>query len=230
MIPLPFGITLLGIVSLLILLGFTERVFARMRLDDKTAFIFIALLVLAHFLPKISLSGYLALNLGVLIPLGVAIYLVVSTSRKERSRAFLTSFVTALALWLADKLLPIEPQAYLWEVDPLYLGGLISGLVAYLLGKSRRSAFVGAVFGILAVDLAGVLQVYLSRIHQVTVIGSGGVFSSLIIGAIIAVAIAEFIGEINERITRGPAKTTHENDLRLGEREKNGEEEVREDE
>lgn len=206
MIPLPLGVIILGVLSLLVFLGLTERVLDRMKISDRTAFVLIALLLIAHFIPAIPITSRVAFNLGALVPLGMVVYLLATTSRQEQSRAIFASIVTAALLWLSDRLLPIEPGQFILDVDPLYLGGLIAGVIAYVFGRSRRSAFIGAVFGILLVDLVGIVLLSMQGINQTTIIGGGGVFDALIIGGVIAVGLAEFVGEINERLHRGPAK------------------------
>lgn len=205
MIPLPFGITLLAIVAIVILLGLAERVLNRMKLDNKTAIALLLLLAVAHFLPAISLTGRMGFNLGVLIPFGVVVYLLATTSSMERGRALLVSIGTAGLLWFSDQVMPIEPGAVWYDIDPIYIGGVFAGLLAYLVGRSRRSAFIGAVLGILIVDIIAVFQITAAEQPEKIIIGGGGMFDSLIISPILAVGIAEFIGEIRERVHRGPA-------------------------
>ncbi len=212
MIPLPFSIILLSLVTLLVYLGFAQRVLDRMRLNDKTAIILLAFLIVAHFIPPIQVSPVLAINLGAFVPLGIVVYLLVTTSSSERLRSLLLSVTVASLLWLTDRFFPLEPGGFLFDIDPLYIPGLLGGFLAYVTTRSRRSAFVSAVLGVFLLDLLATLVIFLNRHPQQILIGGGGVFDALLLSGILAVAIAEIIGEIRERIYRGPAKIDNPED------------------
>ena len=213
MVQLPFNITLLGITSALILLGLGQRVLDRMRMTTLSAVFLLILMIFAHFLPMISLSPYASMNLGAIIPLGIVVYLLATTSSNEVWRALAVSVLTASVVLLTDKLLPTEPGAW-YIIDPVFVGGISAGVFGYMISRSRRSAFIGGILGIFIADLWAIIQLYLEGIPQDVVIGSGGVFSSMSINPIIAVLIAEGIGEIRERIYRGPALIHEDGDDR----------------
>ena len=199
MFSLPFSVTLLAFITILVFLGLGQRVLDNMRLTDSAAVLILVLMILGHFLPTISLSASLAINLGGFIPIGVVIYLLVTTSRLEQKRAALVSAFTALLILLSDKLLPIMPGL----LDPVFSGGIFAGLLATFWGRSRRSAFIAGLLGVFLVDLANALQLWFQGIDQRIVIASGGLFSSMVVSAFLAVVIAEVIGEIRERIQLG---------------------------
>lgn len=201
MISTSLSVILLGLLSLLIFLGWGQRVLDRMRLKNSTALILLLSMILGHFLPTIKFGTRLALNLGALAPLGVAIYLLATTSTIERQRASLIGTLTAFFLLLTDKLLPPDPGL----LDPVLSAGIFAGVLSYVWSRSRRSAFIGAVLGVFLADLAIAVQLSLTGIPQSITLGSGGMLSSLVISAFLAVLIAEIIGEIRERIHRGPA-------------------------
>lgn len=58
------GLTLLVIVAVLIYAGIAQRVLDRMRLTDREALLFIAAMALGNFLPEISITDNVAVNLG----------------------------------------------------------------------------------------------------------------------------------------------------------------------
>ena len=199
MSSLPFSVTLLAIITILIFLGLGQRILDNMRLTDSAAIVILLLMIAGHFLPSISLSPYLAVNLGGFIPLGVVIYLLVTTSRLEQRRAGLVSVLAALSIILSDRLLPIQPGL----LDPIFSGGIFAGLLATFLGRSRRSAFIAGLLGVFLVDVFNVLQLRFEGIEEQITIGGGGLFSSMVISAFLAVIIAEVIGEIREKIQLG---------------------------
>ena len=211
MIELPFSITLLGITSALILLGLGQRVLDRMRMTTQTAVFLLVLMIFSHFLPVITLSSHASIDLGALIPLGVVVYLLVTTSSNEAWRAITVSVLTTAIVLLTDKLLPVEPGTW-YIIDPVAIGGISAGIFSYMISRSRRSAFIGGILGVFLADLWAMIQLYLEGIPQDIVIGSGGVFSSMTISPIIAVLIAEGIGEIRERIHKGPALIRRDGD------------------
>ncbi|NLL09185.1 MAG: hypothetical protein GX266_09290, partial [Firmicutes bacterium] len=137
MFTLPFSVTLLSLLTVLFFLGFGQRVLDRMRLTDSEAVIILLVMIAGHFLPTVSLTSRAALNLGGLIPLGVASYLLVTTSNVERRRAAGVTLITAFLVFLTDKLLPLQPGL----LDPVFSAGIFAGLAATFWGRSRRSAF-----------------------------------------------------------------------------------------
>lgn len=199
MSSLPFSVTILALVTVLVFLGLGQRVLDNMRLTDSTAILILILMILGHFLPTISLSPLLAVNLGGFIPIGVVIYLMLTTSRVEQKRAAFVSLATALAILLSDKLLPIQPGF----LDPVFSGGIFAGLLATLVGRSRRGAFIAGLMGVFLVDLASVVQLRFSGIEQQITLGGGGLFSSTVVSAFLAVIISEILGEIREKTHLG---------------------------
>lgn len=194
MISLPFSVTLLSLLTLLVYLGFGQRVLDRMRLNSSTALLILGLMIIGHFLPTVPLGANLALNLGALVPLGVVLYLLLTTSNQEQQRALLISALTALFIVLSDKVLPPDPGL----LDPVFSGGIFAGILAYLWGRSRRSAFIAAILGVLIADLVALVQLRTEQVPQKIILGAGGLFSSLVISPFLAVIIAEVTGEILE--------------------------------
>ncbi|HHW72365.1 MAG TPA: DUF1614 domain-containing protein [Firmicutes bacterium] len=199
MFSLPLSVALLTLLTVLLLLGLGQRVLDRMRLTDAEAVIILLLMIGGHFLPTISLTPRIALNLGGLIPFGVGIYLLVTTSTQERLRAVGVTLVTAALIWLSDKFLPLQPGL----LDPVFSGGIFAGLTATIWGRSRRSAFTAGLLGVLLVDATSMLQLWLQGLEERITLGSGGLFSSVVLSSFLAVALTEVIGEVREAIHLG---------------------------
>ena len=179
---LPLSIILLSGMIILVFLGAAHRVLDRMRLTDTTAIILLVLLIISHFLPVITITPYLGLNLGALIPLGIIIYLLVTAEKHERIRAAVISLATAAVLWLSDQLLPTLPGQIPFDLDPLYIPGIAAGLISYFTTKSRRTAFISAVAAVMLNDLFAAISTSLKTYHAQTIIGGGGIFDALING------------------------------------------------
>lgn len=199
----PFGLIALVIVSILIYFGVAHRVLDRLRLSDRAALGIIALIIVGSFI-DIPLGGRVTINLGGLIAVGLAIYLLVGAGTAyEKIRAILAAAVTALALFLAGRFLGAEPEEIF--IDPLYIYPLVAGVVGYLAGRSRRGAFFAAVMGVLALDVGQYIYLVRTGVRGTVHVGGAGAFDSLILAGLLAVLLAELIGETLERIQGGPA-------------------------
>ncbi len=195
------------VVSALIFFGFLERVLERMRLTRIESIIILWSMLVASFLPNIPIYRGLQINIGgALIPLGIVVYLLWrADSHLERVRGLATILVVTVAVYTIDKFLPLEPGFLAFDIDPLYLPAFIAAAFAYITGRSRRSSFIGAVGGVVMLDILawsenlifypGVIPIYL---------GGAGVLGSAVLAGVLAVFIAEIVGEIRERLVRGP--------------------------
>ncbi len=207
---IPVGIIILLIISILIYFGVAQRVLDRLRLSDKGALAVIAALIIGGFIniplprgPRLEAS----LNVGGgLVPLFLAGYLITQTeTAKEKLRALGGVFATAGAVYLTGILLGAEPESMF--LDPLYVYPLVGGIVAYLTGRSRRSAFIAATVGILLVDVITYFRLLVTGTPGAVLIGGGGAFDAVVMAGLLAVLLAEFIGETREWLQGGPAET-----------------------
>ncbi|NPV71361.1 MAG: DUF1614 domain-containing protein [Firmicutes bacterium] len=204
----PVGMILLLAAAILVYFGLAQRVLDRMRLNDRTALGFIVALIVGGFLniTLVRTPAELMLNIGGgLVPLALAIYLLsTADERTERVRGTIAAVVTGAAIYGAGKLLPAEPPAMM--IDTLYVSGIVGGVIGYLAGRSRRAAFVAGTVGVILADIAQYIELLTRRIPGRTWIGGAGAFDAVIIAGIIAVLLAELVGESRERLQGGTAK------------------------
>ena len=195
------GLILLSVVSVLVLFGVAQRVLDRMQLSDRAALVIAALLFFGGLLPDIRI-GRVAVNLGgAVIPLGVCVWLLIKTdTRKEFWRAILGGVLTGAAVYLLGRVLPSEPEKTV--VDPLYLYGISAGIIAYLLGRSRRAAFICGVLGVILADTATAVINWSRGIDQTLVLGGAGAKDTVVLAGLLAVLLAELVGELTERAAR----------------------------
>lgn len=203
------GLILLIVTGLLIAFGAGQRALDRLRLTDAQAYVFIALIIVLGFVPEIPL-GRVSVNLGgCLLPLGLSVYLFVKAdSAWERWRSIIAALVTGAAVWALMRFLPDEPETM--PVEPNWLYGIAAAVAAYVLGRSRRCAFIGGVTGVLLAQTASVIPVWLQGVDQTLVLGGAGAFDVVVMSGLIAVLLSELIGEICERIKRGRQRPTRE--------------------
>ena len=203
------GMILLLVIALLILFGVLQRVLDRMALTDRQALVCVAAIFIGGWLPDLNL-GIVTLNLGgAVIPLGVCLWLFLSAgTAKERIRCLIASVLTAAAVYAISVYFPADPTAM--PFDPMLLYGAAGGLIAWLLGRSRRSAFVAGILGVILCDiLVGVVN-WSRGISQTVHLGSAGALDAAVLSGVLAVLLCELIGEIVERIQTGRASAPNE--------------------
>ena len=195
------GLILLAAVSALVLFGVAQRVLDRMQLKDRAALIIAAAIFFGGLIPDIRI-GRVAVNLGgAVVPLGVCVWLLIKTdTRKEAVRALVGSVLTGAAVYALGRLFPAEPEDFV--IDPHYLYGIAGGVIAYLLGRSRRAAFICGVLGVILADTATALINWGNGVKTTLVLGGAGAMDTIVISGILAVLLAEMVGEILERMAR----------------------------
>lgn len=200
------GLTLLVIVTILVLLGVCRGVLDKMGLNDRQALIITGALFVGGLIPDIPLGGEVYVNIGgALIPLAVCVYLIVRAgTAKERARALIGALVTGLAVYWLGRFMPDEPEAIAF--DPNYIYGLAGGLTAYLLGRSRRGAFVAGVLGVMGADIYQAVELRARGVNQALHLGGAGAVDVIVIAGLTGVILAEVVGEIIERVTRGATR------------------------
>ncbi|WP_054697414.1 DUF1614 domain-containing protein [Syntrophomonas palmitatica] len=207
----PFGLIALLVVSILIYFGAAHRVLDRMRLTDKSALAVIAAIIVGSFV-DIPVTARVTINLGGIIAVILAFYVLLGAgTAMEKIRAVVAAAVTALVLFLAARYLGAEPESIF--IDPIYIYPIVAGIVGYLAGRSRRGAFFAAVIGVLALDIGQYIYLVRTGVRGTVHIGGAGAFDSLVLAGILAVLLAEFIGETLERIQGGPRTEDRPEDL-----------------
>ncbi|MBE5786772.1 MAG: DUF1614 domain-containing protein [Clostridiales bacterium] len=195
------GLILLSAVSVLVLFGVAQRVLDKMQLSDRAALLIAAAIFFGGLIPDIRI-GLVSFNLGgFAVPLGVCIWLLIKTdSRKEVWRAIFGAVITGAAVYVLGRVMPDEPEKIV--IDPNYVYGLAGGAVAYLLGRSRRGAFIAGVLGVVLADVAVAVVNWAQGIRQTLYLGTAGGMDVVVISGLLAVLLAEFVGEIIERMVR----------------------------
>ena len=201
------GTIVLTVVAVLIFFGALERVLDRMRLTDRAALVLIAAMFVGTLLPNIQL-GRVSLGIGgAVIPLGVCVYLLIRANEsREVWRSLIGAVLTGAAVFGLSMLLPDEPEEMF--MDPNLLYGLAGGAIAWLLGRSRRGAFICGVTGVILADVATAILNWNRGVDQQLVLGGAGIADTVVISGVLAVLLAELVGEIAERVarTRRPAR------------------------
>ena len=199
------GMVVLTALAILIFFGVLQRVLDRMYLTDRQALAVAAAMFVGTLIPNIDL-GPVAFNIGgALIPLAICVFLFIKADTDlERWRTVLGSFLTAAAVFALSLMLPSEAEQL--AVDPMWLYAICGGVLAWLLGRSRRGAFICGVLGVVLADIATAIVNWSRGIDQQLVLGGAGVADAVVVSGVLAVLLCELIGEIVERMVRGRRK------------------------
>ena len=204
------GFILLTVTGLLILFGVGQRVLDRLRLTDIQAIVFIALIIAGGFVPDIPVSDSFAFNIGgALIPLVLCIWLwIKADTARERARCLVASVITGISIFLLGRYMPADPQAL--PIEPGYAYGIAAGLIAWVLGRSRRGACIAGTLGVMLANVGSWLYARGMGADQRLVLGGAGGYDVIVIAGLLAVLMSELVGELVERITRGRNKPSRE--------------------
>lgn len=200
------GLTLLAVVSVLVLFGLAHRVLDRMYLSDKGALLFLGGMVVGSYI-DIPLSrgvNPVTVNVGgALLPIGLAAYVLGRAGTAwEKWRAILAAAATTAIIYALSKYVNFGEKVM--PIEPLYLWAAIAGLAAYLVGRSRRTAFISATSSLILLDVVHAVESSITGVRSPTRIGGAGAFDSIVLAGILAVLLTEIFGETRERLAGGP--------------------------
>lgn len=208
-------------VIVLIMFGVGQRILDDLRLNDKSALIILILIAIGLIIPPIWIGKYFCFSIGgFLIPLALTIYLLISCGKRDLLRAILGTVIVAGVIYGLEWLLPADPEEMV--IDNMYIYGIVAGVVAYILGRSRRNAFVSCLFGITLAELVQWVINLCSGNKSILGLGVGGVFSTYIVAIIISVAVSEFLGRCFELASGGKEKKEYNYKTHTYDSEKNG--------
>ncbi|MFW6389950.1 MAG: DUF1614 domain-containing protein [Halanaerobiales bacterium] len=200
------GVILLIVTGLLIYFGAAQRVLDRLYLDDNAALFVVVLIGIGSFFEiTISRSPLLTINIGgALIPAILSVYILIKADTgKEVFKGIVAIVLTAGAIYGIS--LVFRDFGHGRDIiDPMYIFAVSGGIIAYILGRSRRNSFVAGTLGFLLFNLFTFYRVLSGQIISQVRLGGAGAFDSIVISGLLAVTMAELIGESRERLQGGP--------------------------
>lgn len=202
---MPTGTLFLIVTLVLVYFGLTQRVLDRMRLTDRAAMLWILALIVGSFIdiPLTAPPSQLIINVGGgIVPLIIGGYLIATADRRvEQIRAIAGALVTGAIVFALGRLMPSEPGATA-VLDPVFTYGITAAVVGYLAGRSRRASFVAGTLGVILAQLGFYAEIVARGVPSRAFIGGGGAFDTIVIAGILAVLLAEFVGEAREKVAR----------------------------
>ena len=204
------GMSILLITAALVYFGVAQRLLDRMKLTDSQALIFIGLMIAGSFvtIPIVTGQTTVGVNLGgAVVPLVIVVYLLATADTGyEKVRSVVASLVTAGIVYGISQYTDFDPPSGRDIFDPLWLFSIVAGIVGYLAGRSRRASFIAGVLGILLADLIHLVRAFVTELPTRVILGGAGIFDTMVLAGLIAVGLAEVIGETRERVQGGPSQ------------------------
>lgn len=213
---------ILAVIILLIMFGAGQRILDSLRLNDKEALIILIAICIGLAIPPIWIGEYFCFSIGgFLIPLGLSIYLLISCGwSRDLLRALIGTIVVGGIIYGLEWLLPADPESMI--IDNTYIYGVVAGIVAYALGRSRRNAFISCLFGLTLAQLVQWIVNFAMHTPTILGLGVGGAFGTYIVAIIISVAVSEFLGRCFEAATINKEKKEFNYETHTYDSEKNG--------
>ena len=216
------SLIIISILILLVMFGAGQKILDNMRLSDKEALIILIAICIGLLIPPIWIGEYFCFSIGgFLIPFAVSIYLLISCGwSRDLLRVFFGTIIIGGVIYGLQWILPADPEVVL--IDNMYIYGIVAGIVAYILGRSRRNAFVSCLFGLVLADLVQWIYNMSVGVPSILGLGVGGAFSTYIVAIIISVALCEFLGRAFEAATLKKEKKKFNFKTHTYDSEKNG--------
>lgn len=216
------SLIILTVLVLAVMFGAGQRILDQMRLTDKQALLVLVSIIIGIIIPPIYIGKFFCFSIGgFVIPFILCIYLLISCGwSTDLLRSIVGTILVAGFCLLIEWLLPADPEEMI--IDPMFVYGVIAGIVAYALGRSRRNAFISAVLGI---SLSMVIQFFINKASGVSTIlglGTGGAFGTIIVSILISVALAEFFGRMCETAKKDTEKKVYNFDTKSYDSKFNG--------
>ena len=190
---------ILSALIILIMFGAGQRILDQMRLNDKQAIIVLLAIAVGILIPPIYVTKYFCFSIGgFLIPFIICLYMLFSAGlSRDLVRAIIGTILVAGIIYGLEWIMPSESAEDI-VIEPMYVYGIVAGVVAYMLGRSRRNAFVSCVLGVsLSMLIQYIVNMCLGT-PTVLGLGVGGAFGTIIISTTISVALCEFLGRAFE--------------------------------
>ena len=216
------SLSIISVIILLIMFGAGQRILDGLRMSDKEALVVLVLICVGLVIPPIWIGEYFCFSIGgFLLPFAISIYLLISCGwSRDLIRVVVGTILVAGLIYLCEWLLPADPESVV--VDNMFVYGIIAGVVAYMLGRSRRNAFVSCLFGITLAQMIQWLINFGLKIPTILGLGVGGAFGTYVVAILVSVAVAEFLGRCFESAKPDDYKKEFNFETHVYDSEKNG--------
>lgn len=196
------GMIILGIFLILIASGLMGRLLDSWEIRESSAFMVCLLILGGLFIAPINIADSVIVSIGgFIIPMIVFIWMLFRAKRYEIVRTIVAALVIGIVSGILAFNFPLDAEAALIETSLLI--GIIAGGIAFLIGRTRRGAFISAGIGVLFTNIFIFLYMLIIGINIPILLGTGNQFTAMIIAVITAVFVAEVAGEVLEYAKEG---------------------------
>ncbi|MDD4002762.1 MAG: hypothetical protein PHE12_00975 [Clostridia bacterium] len=193
---------ILGIFLILIASGLMGRLLDSWEIRESSAFMVCLLILGGLFIAPINIADSVIVSIGgFIIPMIVFIWMLFRAKRYEIVRTIVAALVIGIVSGILAFNFPLDAEAALIETSLLI--GIIAGGIAFLIGRTRRGAFISAGIGVLFTNIFIFLYMLIIGINIPILLGTGNQFTAMIIAVITAVFVAEVAGEVLEYAKEG---------------------------
>lgn len=195
------GIIILIGLQLIIYFGLAERVLNKLGLTKNLLLTFFTLMIIGSFIDiPISSTPDISINLGgAVVPVVLAVYILYQADDNiEVLRSIVAVIITGSIIYALTQVYQFE-EGHTF-IDSNYLFPIVAGVTAYIIGHSRRASFIAGTLGFLIYDMIHLLRITLGGVPGQAAIGGAGIFDSIVISGVLAVLLADIMGEIIERV------------------------------
>lgn len=216
------SLIIIWVLILLVMFGAGQRILDSLRLSDKEALIILILICVGLLIPPIWIGSYFCFSIGgFLIPFALSVYLLISCGwSRDLLRSFIGTILVAGIIYALEWILPADPEDVL--IDNMFVYGVVAGVVAYVLGRSRRNAFVSCLFGVVLAQLIQWVINMASGTPSILGLGVGGAFGIYVVAIVISVAVSEFLGRCFECASKDKEEKVFNFETHTYDSEKNG--------
>jgi membrane-associated HD superfamily phosphohydrolase len=193
------GMIILVIFMILIAAGLMGRLLDAWHIKESSAFLICLLTLGGLLIPPINIADTVILSVGgFIIPMLVFIWMLARAQRHEILRTLLATLIISIVSGIIVFNFPLDSQTTLIETSLLL--GLVAGGIAFLIGRTRRGAFISAGMGVLLTNIFIFLYMLIMGVSMPVLLGTGNQFNAVIISVITAVFVAEVAGEAMEYV------------------------------
>ena len=192
------GLIVLGALALLIFFGVTDKLFERAGIGNWIAFLMALGLALSVLIPDVRFGTppNLALSVsGFLLPAAIAAVLLIIAAVSRRFLLSLYSIICVAAAVIVIRL-AVPPATDVLAISGGIVTGIVAGILAHAVGRTRLATVTGAVGGIILGDALSVIVYNAYSGQGYFRLGGLGVFDAIVIGAVFSLIFAEVVGMI----------------------------------
>ncbi len=216
------SLSIVSVLILLVMFGVGQRILDSLRLSDKEALVILVLICVGLLIPPIWIGEYFCFSIGgFLLPFALSVYLLISCGwSRDLVRAVVGTIVVAGLIYGLEWIMPADPEDVI--IDNMFVYGVVAGVVAYVLGRSRRNAFVSCLFGLTLAQVVQWIVNFALKTPSILGLGVGGAFGAYVVSIVIAVAVSEFLGRCFESASKDAEEKVFNYKTHTYDSEKNG--------